>query len=267
MGSMNNPTIIAASLLYGLLAAAASQAAEFRHSGAVTQVFKDAGLNGTFIVYDVSADRYTYHDRKRAETRFIPASTFKIANSLIGLEVGSAANVDEVLPYGGKPQRRKEWEKDMSLRDAIKVSNVPVYQELARRTGLQRMREQLKRIGYGNQQPGTVVDMFWLVGPLKISALEQTRFLARLAQDRLSFSKEAMAAVRDITLVEQTDTYELHAKTGRTGAPHDLGWWVGWVRKDGKIYTFALNADIRKEEDGDQRIPVARASLKALGLL
>ena len=266
MGGMKQPTIILVSLLCGLVSAAA-HASGWRASPAVGQVFRDAGLHGTFIVYDVAADRYTYHDRKRAETRFIPASTFKIANSLIGLEAGSVASVDEVLPYGGKPQRRKEWEQDMSLRDAIKVSNVPVYQELARRTGLQRMGEQLHRIGYGNQQAGKVVDMFWLVGPLKISAAEQTRFLARLAQDQLPVSKAAMAAVRDITLVEQTEAYELHAKTGRTGKPNDLGWWVGWVRKDGKIYTFALNADILTEEDSDKRIPVARASLKALGLL
>jgi beta-lactamase class D len=266
MDNMKTISIILVSLLGGLISATA-HAADWRASPAVDQVFREAGLHGTFIVYDVAADRYTYHDRKRAETRYIPASTFKIANSLIGLEVGSVANVDEVLPYGGKPQRLKMWEHDMSLREAIKISNVPVYQELARRTGLQRMRAQLKRIGYGNQQPGAVVDTFWLVGPLTISALEQTRFLARLAQDRLPLSKEAMAAVRDITLVEQTDAYELHAKTGRTGKPNDLGWWVGWVRKDGKIYTFALNADILTEADSDKRIPVARASLKALGLL
>ena len=264
---MNTHTIILASLVCSLLAAATAHGAEFQHSAAVSQVFKDAGLNGTFIVYDVGADRYTYHDRQRAETRFIPASTFKIPNSLIGLATGSVASVDEVLPYGGKPQRFKQWERDMSLRDAIQVSNVPVYQELARRTGLARMREQLERIGYGNQQPGTVVDTFWLVGPLKISALEQTRFLARLAQDQLPFSKEQMAAVRDITLIEQNATYELHAKTGRTFDQQDLGWWVGWLRKDGKIYAFALNADMLKEEDSDKRIPVARASLKALGLL
>ena len=266
MDDMKKIIIILVSLLCGLISSTA-HASDWRASRAVDQVFREAGLHGTFIVYDVAADRYTYHDRKRADTRYLPASTFKIANSLIGLEVGSVANVDAVLPYGGKPQRRKEWEQDMSLRDAIKVSNVPVYQELARRTGLQRMGEQLRRIGYGNQQVGKVVDMFWLVGPLKISAAEQTRFLARLAQDQLPFSKDAMAAVRDITLVERTDAYELHAKTGRTGKPNDLGWWVGWVRKDGKLYAFALNADIVTEADSDKRTPVARASLRALGLL
>ena len=86
------------------------------------------------------------HDRERARTRYTPASTFKIPNSLIGLANGVVANVDQVLPYGGQPTRRPEWAQDMSLRDAIEVSNVPVYQGLARRIGLERMREGLQAL-------------------------------------------------------------------------------------------------------------------------
>ena len=80
-------------------------------------------------------------DEARAKKRFTPASTFKIANSLIGLDVSAVKSVDEVLPYGGKPQRIKEWERDMGLREAIKMSNVAIYQELARRIGIERMRK------------------------------------------------------------------------------------------------------------------------------
>lgn len=79
------------------------------------------------MLYDVAGETFTGHNRSRAETRFIPASTFKIPNLLIGLSVGVVKNVDEVLPYGGKPQPMKARKKDMGLRDAIKVSNVPIY--------------------------------------------------------------------------------------------------------------------------------------------
>jgi beta-lactamase class D len=261
---MTKPLILLAALLCVLNLAHAS---DWRDSPAVGKLFQDAGVAGTFIVYDVSANSFTSHNLKRAHTRYTPASTFKIANSLIGLAVGAVDGVDTVLPYGGKPQRIKDWEHDMSLRDAIKISNVPVYQELARRIGLARMREQLARIGYGNNDIGTVVDTFWLSGPLKISALEQALFMARLAQDKLALPKDVMEKVRDITLLEKTVTYELHAKTGRTGAPNDLGWWVGWVRKGERIYAFALNIDIASEADSAKRIPLARASLKALGVL
>ncbi len=261
-------TILKAAIMTLLLPASTAFATEWRESPAVAAVFKEAGLQGTFVLYDVQADRYTVHDRARAETRFVPASTFKIPNSLIGLSVGAVSSVDEVLPYGGKPAYMKTWEQDMPLREAIKVSNVPVYQEMARRIGLPRMREQLARIDYGNNETGEAIDRFWLAGPLKISAVEQTRFLARLAQDRLPFPRDAMAAVREIAFIEKGDTYSLHAKTGRTNAyQRDLGWWVGWVRSGDRLYTFALNADLRSEDDVPKRISVARASLKALGIL
>jgi beta-lactamase class D len=257
-----------AAALAALLAASHAGAAEWVNSEAVGRAFKAAGVTGTFVLYDVAADTYTVHNRARAELRYVPASTFKVPNTLIGLTVGSVASVDQVLPYGGKPQRLKVWEQDMSLRQAIKVSNVPVYQELARRTGMQRMREQLAKLDYGNGDTGRVVDTFWLVGPLKISAVEQARFQARLAGDKLPFPAAAMAATREIMLVEQKDAYRLYAKTGWSDASKPgVGWWAGWVRKGERIYAFALNMDIGDDEDGQKRVPLGRASLAALGVI
>lgn len=243
-------------------------ASEWVDSEQVGRLFKDAGVTGTFVLYDVGADRYTVHNRARAEVRYIPASTFKVPNTLIGLAVGSVASVDQVLPYGGQPQRLAAWEKDMSLRDAIKVSNVPVYKELARRTGLKRMREELAKLDYGNGDIGAVVDTFWLVGPLKISAVEQTRFLTRLIQDALPFPKPAMDKTREIMLTEKADTYSLYAKTGWSDATKPgIGWWTGWVQKGGRTYAFALNIDIVDDDDGQKRVPLGKASLAAMGLI
>lgn len=245
---------------------AVAQATEWRDSPAITQLFKKEGVTGTFVVHDVALDTDTGHNRQRAAKRFIPASTFKLANSLIALSTGAVASVDEIVPYDGKPVYRAEWAKDMDLREAIKVSNVPVYQTLARRIGMERMRGALVRMNYGNMDTGKVVDRFWLDGPLEISAIEQTVFLARLAQGQLPFENVHMEAVRAIA--RQDGPAELYAKTGlgkRPGQP-DIGWWVGWVRKDGKLYTFALNIDI-PEGAPDQRVALARAALQSLGLL
>jgi beta-lactamase class D len=246
----------------------AASASDWRENAELAKLFAAAGVQGTFVVYDVGADQLTGYDRARAATRFIPASTFKIPNSLIGLSVGAVKNVDEVLPYGGKPQRIKAWEHDMGLRDAIKISNVPIYQELARRIGLERMRGNVEKLGYGNAEIGAAVDKFWLVGPLKISAIEQTQFLARLAQDQLPFSKSAMAQVREIAQLEQTDDWTLYGKTGwaDTYTPA-LGWWVGWVNKSGHYYSFALSIDMPKDSDAEQRIELGKACLRALGVL
>jgi beta-lactamase class D len=207
------------------------------------------------------------HDAVRAAKRFIPASTFKIPNSLISLETGAVKSVDEVLPYGGKPQPIPEWEHDMPLREAIKLSAVPIYQEAARRVGIERMREWVKRMNYGNHEIGNVVDQFWLKGPLEISAVEQTDFLARLVNGDFPRSAEKMAAVSDITTLDQTDGFVLHGKTGwGTATKPGIGWWVGWVEKDGVLTaTFALNIDMSSMDEAPKRIAVGRACLVDLG--
>ncbi len=235
----------------------------------LAKLFEDKGASGTFVLFDGATDTMIVSDETRAKKRFTPASTFKIANALIGLDVGAVKSVDEVLPYGGKPQRIKEWERDMDLREAIKVSNVAIFQELARRIGWERMREGVKKLGYGNMEIGSVVDRFWLDGPLAISAVEQTEFLYRLVEGSLSINPSAVRAVKEITLLEKTDTYELHGKTGWlfSSTPPQLGWWVGWIERENSVYPFALNIDVMKDEDASKRIPIGRDCLKALGKL
>lgn len=253
--------------------APAPESLSWEDSPAVADLFRDAGAAGTFVLYDPREQRLTGFDEKRARKRFVPASTFKIPNSLIGLATGAVSGVDEVLPYGGEPQPYEIWERDMGLREAIRISNVPVYQELARRIGLERMRENVTALGYGNAEIGTVVDRFWLDGPLEINAVEQTLFLADLARGRLPLPASHQAAVREIARLESGGSStgdsapgNLHGKTGWTGPDPGLGWWVGWVEKDGRIHSFALNLDIRSEEKLGTRIDLGKACLKALGV-
>src|SRR5690242_12595267 len=135
------------SFLVGLAICHATIAAPLKEKPEFATAFEEAGVKGTFAMLDPEKDTIYVHNAARAEQRFVPASTFKIANSLIGLDCGAVANVEEILPYGGKPQFLKAWEKDMSLRDAIRISNVPVYQELARRIGPERMAAGVKKLG------------------------------------------------------------------------------------------------------------------------
>ncbi|TBW32522.1 class D beta-lactamase [Azotobacter chroococcum] len=257
-------------ILTAILCTIQAHASEWIKSSEIEELFKAAHAQGTFVLYDVEADQFVGYDRVRAETRFVPASTYKIPNTLIGLSVGAVDNVDEVLPYGGHHQPFKAWEKDMGLRDAIAISNIPIYQELARRIGPERMREGISKIGYGNQDigPNTSIGTFWLVGPLKISALEQTKFLAKLAKETLPFSQDQQKKVREIITLEQGDNWKLYGKTGWENAPGaGIGWWVGWVEKGNRIYPFALNIDIREASDAAKRLELGKASLKALKIL
>lgn len=257
--------LLAITLSFGLQA----QAADWKESPEVAELFKSAGVNGTFVLYDVTAQTFTGYNKARAEKRFVPASTFKIPNSLIGLSLGAVKSVDEALPYKGlhKPFI-KAWERDMGLREAIVLSNVPIYQELARRIGLDRMRDNVKRMDYGNGEIGSTVDDFWLKGPLQISAVEQTQFLAKLAKDGLLFPKQFQDNVREIILLDKGKNWKLYGKTGWQNAPgQGIGWWVGWLKKDHRIYAFALNIDILDATDAPKRVEIGKASLKALGVL
>ncbi len=237
---------------------------EYQTNSKIGELFSKAKVEGTVVVFDVQSSSYIAYNPARAEMRYVPASTFKIANSLIGLSVGAINDVDEILPYGDSPQPIKKWEKDMGLRDAIKISNVPVFQELARRIGLERMRQNIRKLNYGNNNMGNVVDSFWLEGPLKISAIEQTNFLARLAQGKLPFPDRSQASVREIIKLEEGKDWILY---GKTGWSKNIGWWVGWVVKNGSIYSFALNIDMPDIKDAPKRIELGKNSLKALGIL
>ena len=54
------------------------------HAQDLSAYFK--GTTGAFVLYDLKANHYVRYDAKRCRQRFSPKSTFKIPNSLIGLE-------------------------------------------------------------------------------------------------------------------------------------------------------------------------------------
>ncbi|MEU1728957.1 class D beta-lactamase [Nonomuraea sp. NPDC005692] len=253
-------------------AGAATVTAEVRPGTTVRDdlrtVFVTAGVRGTFALLDVSSKTTTVVDRRRAETPMVPASSFKVPHALVALETGVVKSPDEVIPWDGTPQPYPEWEKDMTMREAVRISNAAAFQVIARRIGLTRERQWLHRLGYGNQQTGTVVDRFWLDGPLKISAVEQTRFMERLAALRLPASRANQRTVQDLILMEKKNGYTLYAKSGWQNAPNPgTGWWTGWVERGGRLYTFALNMDIAKDADAAKRATLARQLLYRLNVL
>ena len=253
--------------LAALAAGRAPAAAETQEREDLASVFKEQGTEGTFVLYDAAAGRLVTVNGKRAETRFLAASTFKIANSLIALETGVVKDENEIIPYGGKPQPFKHWEKDMPMREAITISAVPIYQELARRIGIERYREWLEKLNYGNKNPGTAIERFWLDGPLEISAVEQAHFVAALAQRKLPVSERAQKIVRDILKIEVKDGRALFAKTGWAVAREpQIGWWTGWVEDGDKISAFALNIDMASVDDARKRPEIGKAIMAKLGV-
>ena len=264
---MGKPFTLMAVALLALPTAAA--AAPWREEPAVAALFREANVEGTFVLLDERSGELRGHNRTRAEQRFSPASTFKVANALIALSLGAVRSIDELIPYTGDANPfMREWLQPMGLRGAMQVSNVPLYQELARRIGLERMRDAVQRLRYGNGEIGTNVTTFWLRGPLSISAVEQTRFLSGLAHQSLPFPRKAQQQVAEITRVDAGPGWSLHAKTGWQNAPGPgVGWWVGWVRRGHQVTPFALNITMAGAADAPKREQLGRSSLQALGIL
>jgi beta-lactamase class D len=81
-------------------------------------------------------------------------------------------------------------------------------------------------------------------------------------------SGRSQRIVRDILRVEERGGAVLFAKTGwYSGEGPMIGWWVGWVERDDRVYAFALNIDMASAEDTPKRLVVGHSLLGALGVL
>ncbi len=232
--------------------------------------YSEAGLTGTFVLYDLKNNRYLRYNPDRCSQRFLPASTFKIMNALVGLETGVIPDADYVIPWDGTASPIESWNKDHTLRSAMKESVVWYYQELARQVGHDRMQTALNAVGYGNGDISGQQDTFWLEGGLRISPDEQIAFLKRLYQNDLPFSQRTMDIVKEILIIEQTDNYTLRAKTGWvTRVPPQIGWYVGYLETADNVYFFANNYESATPgpDFGAARESITRSILKELQLL
>lgn len=231
-------------------------------------VFENSGVDGTFLLYKLNSDTLFVHNSSRAAKTYLPASTFKILNSLISLETSVISDENEIIKWDGKKRFYDKWNQDHNLRSAIKYSCVWFYQELARRVGTGRMQSYLDAIGYGNKMMGGKIDTFWLIGDLKISAFEQLHFLNRFLRNELPFSRQNLSIVKDILLVDSTGNSKLYAKTGLTARTESqIGWYVGFTENENDIWIFAMNIDINKKEDGNLRRGITEIILRKEGIL
>ncbi|MEL7068262.1 MAG: class D beta-lactamase [Cyanobacteria bacterium J06581_3] len=238
-----------------------------------SQHFQALGIEGSIIIYDLNQDRLYQYNPQRNASPFLPASTFKIINSLIALETGAIASDLSVLTWDGVVRSVPAWNRDYNMRTAFQGSAVWFYQVLARRIGHEQMQQYVTESGYGNRSIGGIedIDTFWLSGDIQITPEEQIQFLQRLYRSELPFSEDTIATVKDIMIVEQTPNYTIRAKTGWAVAegPEQagVGWYVGYVEQNENVYFFAANIDIRDESDLTARLEVTRRSLETLQLL
>ena len=213
----------------------------------VKKYFDEYDVKGSFMVYDMYSEKYYYYDSARCFTRFTPASTFKIPNSIIGLETGVIADENYIIKWDST-KSRETCDRDLTLKDAIKFSCVWYYRELARRVGAEKMQAMLNSFDYGNKDISSGVDKFWLEGSLKISQAEQIEFLKKLYNYELTVSKRSIDILKNIIVLDSTESYIMRGKTGwGFEDKKDIGWLVGWIEKSDNTYFYAINIETDKD--------------------
>jgi beta-lactamase class D len=231
--------------------------------------FDSANVDGCFALKDNVSGEITLYNLKLDTQRILPASTFKIVNSLIGLETGRITDEKMVIKWDGVKRWDEDWNKDLTMEEAFKVSAVPYYQEVARRIGRDTMKLWIDSLHYGNMNISGPIDSFWLNNTLKISPDEQLGLVDHLYFDKLPFTKRTQQIVRDVMLQEDNTLYKLSYKTGwgNDEKNNEIGWVVGWIEENRHVYFFVTlvrsadkNIDMKKV-----RMNITKGILSELG--
>lgn len=206
-------------------------------------ILDSANVSGAVLIYDEEANQYFSNDFNWSNKGQLPASTFKIPNSIIALETGVVANDSTLFKWNGKQRAFKVWEQDLIFRNAFKYSCVPCYQEVARKIGVNRMKNYLEKLDYGNIQfDSTTIDNFWLTGPSTITPFQEIDFLKRFYHAKLPISKRTENLVKSIMVLERKPNHILSGKTGWSiNDDINNGWFVGYLETKSKVYFFATN--------------------------
>lgn len=243
------------------------------HKSEFQTIIDSSEVVGAILIYDLKEDLYYSNDFEWANKGNLPASTFKIANSIIGLETGMIESDSTVFKWDGKDKWLKNWEQDLVLRDAFQFSCVHCYQEVATKIGSKTMNDYIKLIDYGNLKiDSTNIDKFWLEGESRISQIQQIDFLKRFYERKLPISERTEIIMKNIMFIEETDQYKLSGKSGLSNDNGQYnGWFVGYVELKNNTYFFATNLEPKKEFDFNsfinKRLHLSMNALKKMNVL
>lgn len=235
----------------------------------IQEILDSALVKGTILLYDPQEASYYSNDFGWARKGQLPASTYKIAHSLIALETGVMAHDSVVIKWDGEPKWVKSWEQDLTFRQAFQYSCLPCYRQIAPQVGIERMTDWLAKLDYGMsfQPDSSNLDLFWVAGDWRITPFQQIDFLQRFYNNQLSVSARSATMVKEFMILDQQPEYTLRGKTGwSVVGDHNNGWFVGYLEHGNQVYYLATNVEPLKSFDM-RKFPSIRKSitLAALG--
>lgn len=255
MRMYNNYSVLIASSIMLLVASCSPD--NIKRDNSLKKHFDENKVEGCFALMNNATGKFTVYNFERyRDSAYLPASTFKIVNSLIGLQTGKIVNDSMVIKWDGQKRWNEDWNKDLNMYDAFRLSAVPYYQEVARRIGKDTMQYWLDSLKYGAQSLTALfkikspVDSFWLDNTLKITPDQQLGLVKKLYFNELPFFKVNQEMVKNAMLFENKTTHRLGYKTGWGVTPknHALGWVVGWIEENNHPYFFVLNIESANNE-------------------
>ncbi|PHO10361.1 class D beta-lactamase [Malaciobacter canalis] len=205
-------------------------------------VFNSFNVDGTIVIQSLNSNKNYAYNLNRATKPLLPASTFKIPNSLIILNEKLLKDENQIIKWDNKKRFLDVWNQDQTLKSAFKYSCVWCYQKFAKQISIQKYENYLKLFDYGNKKVGTDSSSFWLDGDIKITAFEQVEFLKKLYLNNLPLDKKYINIVKDIMFEEKNRKYKLSSKTGwATSVKNKHGWYVGYLETKNDVWFFATN--------------------------
>jgi beta-lactamase class D len=231
--------------------------------------FDKYSVNGCFVLYNQSDNEIIRYNSGLCDSGYIPASTFKIPNSLIALEEGIIKDTCQIIKWDGHEWPVKTWNQDQTLKTAVRYSCVWVFSGFAEKIGIDKYYKYVRSFDYGNKILTGIPNRFWLAGMLRISANQQIDFLRKLYNYELPVSRRSIDIIKDIIILEKTDSYIFSGKTGGAliNDSDHIMWLVGYVEKNHKTYFYAMNF-ISDDYDrtSNARYEITKSILRQLGL-
>lgn len=225
--------------------------------------FDSSKVEGCFALLNNQIGTITIYNMELDTQRLPSGTSFKIPETLIGIQSGRIVNENTILPTDTSASG------NLTLKQAFEKTSIPYFQEMARRIGKDTLQMWLDSINYGNQKMSSPVDSFWLNNELQISPDEQLGFMSKLYFEQLPFQKYAQETVANLMLKEDDSLYKLSYATG-TGIDeknNSIAWNLGWIEENRHVYffvTFVRTPDTSKDVES-AAIKISKSCLKDLG--